>query len=66
MTQKTNKKKLEGITVQGPITFIVNRNKTRTKLIGISSCGFRSFAYVGDCLSDAKRSITNDYKNRVR
>lgn len=64
MTQKTNKNKLEKVSVQGPITFIVNRNKSRTKLIGVSSCGFRSFAYVGDHLSDAKRSIINDYKNR--
>lgn len=66
MSQKTNKNKLEIISTQGPITFIINKTKARTKLIGKADCGFRSFAYVGDHLSDAKRSIVNDYKNRSK
>lgn len=48
----------------GPITFVINKNKSRTKLIGTSKCGFRSFAYVGDQMADAKRSIITDYNKR--
>tara|TARA_R110002012_G_scaffold75891_1_gene191654 strand:- start:2626 stop:2808 length:183 start_codon:yes stop_codon:yes gene_type:complete len=50
----------------GPITFVINRTKTRDKLIGTTKCGFRSFAYIGDKIEDAKRSILNEWKEKRR
>tara|TARA_R110002012_G_scaffold97550_2_gene234336 strand:- start:2055 stop:2261 length:207 start_codon:yes stop_codon:yes gene_type:complete len=51
----------------GPINFVINKTKERTKIIGTTKNGFRSFAYLGSTgtsLADAKRSIFTDYNNR--
>jgi len=53
----------------GPITFIINKNKTRTKIIGTANCGFRSFAYLDQktaSMADVKRAIVTDYNNRKK
>ena len=51
----------------GPITFTIDANKMRTKVVGTTECGFRSFAYLrkdGTSLADAKRSIVTDFNRR--